>query len=74
MSDPVSPTPPIPPAQDPLRDPMPPPMQDPPAQPFRDPVVPPAPGPGESPLPAGLRALRAGRRNIALWAEQDSDG
>src|SRR5882757_11467497 len=50
MSDPTSPTPPIPPAQDPLRDPVPPPTQDPPAQPFRDPVVPPAPGPGESPV------------------------
>ena len=50
MSDPIVPTQPVPPAQDPLRDPVPPPTQDPPAQPFRDPVVPPQPGPGEPPV------------------------
>src|SRR5207249_2648535 len=50
MPDPRDPTPNIPPAQDPLRDPVVPPMQDPPATPYRDPVVPPAPGPGESPV------------------------
>ena len=50
MPDPREPTPTIPPAQDPLRDPVPPPMSDPPATPYRDPVVPPAPGPGESPV------------------------
>jgi len=65
MPDPQQPTPTIPPAQDPLRDPVPPPMQDPPATPYRDPVVPPSPGPGESPVRDPQPRLRVTHGRLA---------